>query len=352
MKLGRLVLILALVLSLAFYGCQGDEVKEEATPKNAQEETLKEEPKEEETQEEETTEATEVEIEDIHGKVMVPKNPEVVVALDNRTFQSLEEWGVKVAAVPKDVMPADSGYVKDESVVNIGNHREPNLELIAASDPDLVIVGQRFAKYYEDIKVLVPNAVVVDFTFDVSEKAEKPGENLVNGFIKSTRELGKIFGKEAEAEATVERFNKSIEDAKAQYNGEDTIMALVVSGGKIGFSAPRSGRVWGPMFEIFGWKPSLEVEDSSSDHKGDDISVEAIAQSNPKWLFVLDRDAAVSSSDSVPAKDVLEGSEALKNTTAIKEGNIVYAPDSTYTNESIQTYTEIFELISEALGAK
>ena len=42
-------------------------------------------------------------------------------------------------------MPADSAYKKDEKVQNIGNHREPNLEIIAAANPDLVIVGQRFA---------------------------------------------------------------------------------------------------------------------------------------------------------------------------------------------------------------
>ena len=48
------------------------------------------------------------------------------------------------------------------------------------------------------------------------------------------------------------------------------------------------------MYEIFGWAPALEVADSTSDHKGDEVSVEAIAQSNPDWLFVLDRDAAIS----------------------------------------------------------
>ena len=40
----------------------------------------------------------------------------------------------------------------DESVLDIGNHREPNLEIIAAVEPELVIVGQRFATFYEEIK--------------------------------------------------------------------------------------------------------------------------------------------------------------------------------------------------------
>ena len=104
------------------------------------------------------------------------------------------------------------------------------------------------------------------------------------------------------------------------------------------------------MYEIFGWVPALEVGGATSDHQGDDVSVEAIAQSNPDWIFVLDRDAAVSStSDAVPAQDVIDHSPALQNTTAVSQEQIVYAPNDTYTNESIQTYLELFKNIKNAL---
>lgn len=292
-----------------------------------------------------------VEITDVHGTVKVPVNPKNVVALDNRTFETLADWGIKLAAAPKAVMTADSPYVKDESVLDVGNHREPNLEIIAAADPELVIVGQRFATFYDDIKELVPNAAVIDLNFDVSENADSPGENLVDGLKNSTIALGKIFDKNYEAKELTDSFDKAIENAKSAYNGKDTVMSVVVSGGSIGFSAPYSGRVWGPMYEIFGWVPALEVDGSSSDHQGDDISVEAIAQSNPDWIFVLDRDAAVSSaSEAVPAQDVIDNSPALKNTKAVSRGKIVYAPKDTYTNESIQTYLELFEILASKLA--
>src|SRR5699024_6585758 len=122
----------------------------------------------------------------------------------------------------------------------------------------------------------------------------------------------------------------------------------VASGGDLGFSAPRYGRVWGPMYDIFDLKPALEVKDSSSDHKGDDVSVEAIADANPKYLLVLDRDAAVADTESEAAKDLIENSKALSTTDAVKNKNVVYAPNDTYTNESIQTYTEIFEKMAES----
>jgi len=292
-----------------------------------------------------------VEITDVHGTVTVPVNPKNVVALDNRTFETLADWGIKLAAVPKPIMPADLPYVSDESVLDVGSHGEPNLEIIATVNPELVIVGQRFAKYYEDIKKLVPNTAVINLDFDVSENAEKSGENLINGLKNSTIALGKIFDKNEEAQQLIAALDKAVEEARSTYNGTDTVMSVIVSGGNIGFSAPHSGRVWGPMYEIFGWIPALKVDGSTSDHQGDDVSVEAIAQSNPDWIFVLDRDAAISSTtDAVPAQDVIDNSPALKNTTAVSKGNIVYAPKDTYTNESIQTYIELFENLVNALS--
>jgi len=300
----------------------------------------------------ETTEAdaTTIEITDVHGVVEVPVNPEKVVALDNRTFQTLSDWGIKLAAAPKAVMPDTSPYKNDESIPDIGNHREPNLELIAAADPDLVIIGQRFASYYEEIKALVPNAAVIDLNFDVSENVDSPGDNLVNGLKNSTTVLGQIFDKNDEAKKMCDDFDAVIAEVKTAYNGTDTIMSVVVSGGEIGFSAPLSGRVWGPMYEIFGWVSSLEVEGATSDHQGDEISIEAIAQSNPDWIFVLDRDAGAGSADSKPAQDVIDNAPALQNVTAVTEGNIVYAPADTYTNESIQTYLVLFRDLADALS--
>lgn len=301
---------------------------------------------------EETENSTTIEIRDIHGTVTVPINPEVVVALDNRSYETLEDWGIALAAAPKGVMPDDLSYVADESVQDIGNHREPNLEVIAAVQPDLVIVGQRFAGYYEDIKAIVPEAAVIDINLDVSEEAEDPGENLINGFVNNTTILGQIFQKETEANELISEFQASIDGVKAAYNGEDVVMSVIVSGGNVGFSAPGYGRVWGPLYNIFGFVPALGVDGSTTDHQGDEISIEAIAQSNPDWLFVLDRDAGVSSSESQPAQDVIANSPALQNTTAVMEGNIVYAPNDTYTNESIQTFIELFNIIGEAFNSK
>lgn len=301
---------------------------------------------------EEATEGT-VTINDLHGSQEVPVNPERVASLDNRTFETLEAWGVELVAAPKAVMTSESAYVADENVVDIGNHREPNFELLVAADPEVVIIGQRFASFYEDIKELLPEAIILDFNFDVSETAEETGVSLVNGLTNSTLELGELFDKNDEAQALVDELNASIDQVKEAYNGEDTVMATVVSGGQIGYSAPSHGRVWGPLFEIFDWTPSLDVNASSSNHQGDDISLEAIAESNPDWLLVLDRDGATTSNEeSLPAQDVIENSATLQNATALTEGQVVYAPTDTYVNESIQTFIDLFKTLANAFSGQ
>ena len=113
-------------------------------------------------------------------------------------------------------------------------------------------------------------------------------------------------------------------------------MGVITSGGEIGYAAPKYGRVWGPIYEILNLEPALEVNNDSSDHKGDDISVEAIAESKPDYLMVLDRDAGVSSEENAkPAKEVIEESQALKDLDVIKNDKIYYAPNDTYTNLSL-----------------
>lgn len=349
----RILVVIGVVFSLVACKETGKvEQKAEVKTEDAEKKEDVKEEKTEESKEEKKDESKEkktVTVVDINGEVEAPFKPERVVALDNRTFETLSDWGIKLAAVPKDVMPSDSPYVKDDSIPNIGNHKEPNLEVIAAANPELIIVGQRFGKYTEELKKLCPEATVIDLNWNVSKNAENPGETLINGLKTSTVTLGKIFDKNEEAEKLIADFDKAIEDAKKGYKPEDKVMAVVVNAGNIGYSAPKNGRVWGPMFEVFGWTPALEIENSSSDHKGDDVSVEAIAESNPDWIFVLDRDAAVSKEGEFkPALEVLKGSEALKNVNAIKNDHIILAPADTYVNESIQTYIELFENMAES----
>ncbi|MGO1392554.1 siderophore ABC transporter substrate-binding protein [Agrococcus casei] len=294
----------------------------------------------------EAPQADTITVEDNSGQIEVPTDPTSVIALDNRSFETLDAWGIELSAAAVSLMPDTIGYTTDESLIDIGNHREPDLEQIVAVQPDLIISGQRFSQFNEQMAELAPDAVIVDLE-------PREGEPFADELKRQITVLGEIFDKQDEASAMVVDFDAAIDRAAAAYDSADTVMALNASGGELGYLAPGVGRTLGPVFDILALTPALEVADASDDHQGDDISVEAVADSNPDWILVMDRDAAVSADDPEysPAASVIEDSEALARVSAVEQGQIVYMPADTYTNEGLQTYTEFFNDFADALEA-
>ncbi|WKD57089.1 putative ABC transporter solute-binding protein YclQ precursor [Corynebacterium capitovis DSM 44611] len=287
-----------------------------------------------------------VTVEDNTGTKEVPSPPQRVVALDNRSFEILERWGITPVAAARQLVPVTiPGIGDNDDIVDIGTHSEPNLEAIVAADPDVVVSGQRFQRYDSDIAALVPDATVVDFE-------PRDGQDFASELVRQVEALGTIFDKEDEAKKLVDDFMAAQERAKAAYNSDQKVMAVNVSGGKIGYVAPHIGRVWGPIFDMLNLTPALQVEGATSDHQGDDISVEAIAAANPDWMLILDRDAGTKTDEGSPAAmTVINDSAPLQNVTAVQQKHLYVAPSDTYTNESIITYTEILNQLADAFEA-
>ena len=290
----------------------------------------------------EASQASSVSIEANDGTVDIKLPVTRAASLDNRTFEVLAQWNVPLVAAPKKLIPSTITAYNGDDIADVGMHRDPNLEALVAAEPDLIISGQRFSKFDAQIKELAPDVPLINLE-------PRDGKPFNEELIREVTELGEIFGKQDEAKKLVDDFNASIERAKKAYDGSSTVMAVDVSGGNIGYVAPGKGRTWGPVFDLLGLKPALEVEGSTDSHTGDDISVEAIAEANPAWIFVLDRDAAITKDGSnTPAETVINDNAALQNVAALQNKHLVYAPNDTYTNESIITYTEIFNSIADA----
>lgn len=335
MRVTKYLATVGALAALTLSGCSSNGAKSESNETPAQTSAATE------------TVAGPVTIEDNRGTVEIPADPQKIVITDNRLFEPAAKWGVKLAAVPVGLLPAGSAYRDEKDITDLGMHFEPNLEALVAADPDLVVNGQRFRKHYDEIKKLVPNAALVDI--DVRE--DKPFDEELRRQIELA---GKIFHKDDDAKAMIADFDAAIERVKKAYDGKATVMGVITSKGTLNYSAPGKGRSLGPLFDIFGFKPALNVE-GSSDHKGDDISVETMAQANPDIILVMDRDAALAArkgEDVKLAKAIIADSEALANVSAVKNDKIVYMPTNTYLDESILTYTKFFNDIADKLEQK
>ena len=318
---------LALAASLALAGCAAPA----ATPATAPDVS--------------TAATSTVTIEDNNGQHVLTVPPTRVVARDNASFTMLDEWDVELVAGARSLMRPDLSYKNNDAIADTGNHREPNLEVIVAAQPDLVIGGGRYASYMEKISQLIGDTPLLDLT-------PRDGQDFTAELKRKVTTLGTVFGKEAEAKEQVAAFDAAVARVKAAYDPADKVMAVITSGGNVNYAAPGSGRTLGPVFEMAGLTPALEIADASSDHQGDDISVEAIAAANPDWILVMDRDAATAATSGesyTPANELIANSAALRNVTAVQEDNLVYMPQYTYLDESLATYTEFLEDFADAL---
>ncbi|WP_182354492.1 siderophore ABC transporter substrate-binding protein [Flaviflexus huanghaiensis] len=281
--------------------------------------------------------------------VELPADPQSIIATDNRIFGTLADWGIELSAAPIDIMPvADeslSVYTESDELENLGNHREPNMEAFITVQPDLILNGQRFAQYEQDIRDLVGDAAFVSTDVDVENVP------IDDGLRELTSLLGDIFGRQADAEQLISDFDESIERAAESYDSDQTVVGLMTTGGSINYVAPSTGRTIGPVFDVLGLTPALDRA-GSSNHQGDDISVEAIADANPDWIVVLDRDAGAGTEGAASAKEIIAESEALAGVTAVKEGNIIYLDPNFYVAEDIQHYTGLFNQMADAFQAK
>lgn len=290
----------------------------------------------------ETAAATTVTVEDNHGAIEVPVAPERVVALDNTTFQTLSDWGVTLVAAPKplmyDLWPSLSG---GDEVLDVGLHREPDIEAVLSAEPDLIVGGYRFREIYAQLKDIQPATI---------ETSPRDGQDHMTELKRQTAILGQVFDKNDEATQLSADLDAAIADARAAYDPSQSVMGLITSGGKIAYAAPGEGRGVGTLFPTLGLTPALERSAEDASH-GDDISVEAIAAANPEWLFVLDRDAMFGEDGYVSAKDLIDNAEALKNVPAVQKDQVVYLDGSFYLDEGIQAYTKLYRSAAEAFAS-
>ncbi len=191
-----------------------------------------------------------VTVEDNNGPQTIAVPPTAVVATDNRTFQTLDDWGIELKAAARALMPDTISYADDESIVDLGTHSEPNLEPIVAVRPDLIVNGQRFAQFHDQFTQLVPEAVVLELD-------PREGEAFDAELKRQVTALGEIYGKQAEAKQLNDDFDAAIARVKAAYDPAQTVMAVNTSGGEIGYIAPGVGRTLGPVFELMEFTPAL-----------------------------------------------------------------------------------------------
>lgn len=257
--------------------------------------------------------AKEVTIPTARGEVTLQSSPKKIAVFDTGSLDTLQALGVKVDATPDAVKALSYLEPTFAQSQKVGTLFEPNLEALNALQPDLIIVGTRSAKKFDDVKALAP-------TIDLTDN----GDKLIESGLTRIDSFGKLFDKEADAAKLKGELETLFNQTKAAVKGKGNGLIVLVNGGKI--SAFGSGYRLSWIHNDLGM-PMADETIKSAGH-GQPISFEFIQKLNPDWLFVLDRIAAVGE-EGQSAKEVLDN-DLVRQTKAWKNGQVVYLSSASY----------------------
>ena len=256
-----------------------------------------------------------VKVQTAHGEAVVPQNPERVAVYDLGAVDTLSKLGVKIGA---SVDSQNLAYldVPLKDAVKAGTLFEPNYEALNAYNPQVIIIGSRMAKdkVSDELAKLAPTIDMTAQTDNMKESAKA----RIDAY-------GRIFGKQAEADALKAEIDKTFADAKAAAQGKGKGLVILVNAGKLSAFGPDS-RLGGWIHRDIG-VPAADEAIKEGSH-GQPVSFEYIKEKNPDWLFVLDRSAAIGE-EGQAAREVLNN-PLVAQSTAWKKGQVVYLPPETY----------------------
>ena len=256
-----------------------------------------------------------VKVQTARGEAVVPQNPERVAVYDLGAVDTLSKLGVKIgASVDSQNLAYLDAPLKD--AVKAGTLFEPNYEALNAYNPQLIVIGSRMAKdkVSDELAKLAPTIDMTAQTDNMKESAKA----RIDAY-------GRIFGKQAEADALKAEIDKTFADAKAAAQGKGKGLVILVNAGKLSAFGPDS-RLGGWIHRDIG-VPAADEAIKEGSH-GQPVSFEYIKEKNPDWLFVLDRSAAIGE-EGQAAREVLNN-PLVAQSTAWKKGQVVYLPPETY----------------------
>ena len=249
----------------------------------------------------------EVTVQHAQGETTVPVEPETVIAFDMSAVDTLTELGVEVDGLPKSHLPEFLSSYEGEEYVDAGTLFEPDYEAVNAAEPDLIIVGGRSAAAYPQLAEIAPT---IDLTADSGD--------WLGSLRESTTTLGQVFGRQAEAQAALAELDAAIAETREVTAEAGDGLVVLTNAGEVTAYGP--GSRFGMLHDVLGVEPAdPDIEVASH---GEAVSFEYVLETNPDWLFVVDRDAAVGSGSGA-AQQVLDNA-IIQQTSAWRDDQVVY----------------------------
>ncbi|OXL27036.1 siderophore ABC transporter substrate-binding protein [Psychrobacter sp. DAB_AL32B] len=251
-------------------------------------------------------------VDTVKGDVELAMNPSPLVVYDMTLMQDLAALDVAVDGMPSGLKLDNLHSKTQPEPKDVGTVFEPNLEALNAMQPQAILVGSRMAEKYNALSSIAPT---LDMSIDTA--------NIYASSKQRLHDLGALFGKSDQAAKLQGNIDGLIDETKTLTKEKGKGLVVMVNGNKLSTYGDKSR--YGFIHTVLDI-PMADDQISDARH-GQPISFEYIQKTNPDWLFVIDRSAAIGE-DGAGAKAVLDN-PLVAQTNAWSKDQVVYlSPDS------------------------
>ncbi|MGL4337578.1 MAG: ABC transporter substrate-binding protein [Turicibacter sp.] len=269
----------------------------------------------------------------LNQEVTVTKQIENVVSLYGSYAQVWELGGGTLVGVTDDALERDVLTSQDASIV--GSTKTPNIELILALNPDLVLLNPNISEQLEIAQVLKQSQIPTAF-FDVE---------VFEDYLSMLNIVTDITERKDLYEENGEAVHQKITDILANTGAKNDTKILLLRAFSSGVKARDINNMTGQMLQSFGTVNLTELYPSLLE----DLSTEIIIKEDPDYIFVT-----TMGNDTDKAISVLEESilthPAYQNLKAIKNNNVHILPKDLFHYKPNQRWDQAYEYLSDILN--
>lgn len=231
---------------------------------------------------------TKVVIDELGRSVVIPHNPQRVVALTSAVMQALYNIGIPPVGKVDEYRVTKEGM----ALPSVGKTSAINIEAVYALNPDLIIASSRF---HSSLKEALEQSGAAVYFFDPDRVGDIPVVDL-NVY------LGKLLDREDEGRKYVESIYSIARDLRTEIVEPLGIKSAVMIKDGDTITAAQSASSYGSMLKLLGLQ-NIVPDNLPGSGRGSFVkySIETILERHPDVIFIL-----ASSNDAASNRAMLE----------------------------------------------
>ena len=271
------------------------------------------------------------------NQLTVDKNPQRVIPMQ---ITLLDLW--YLAGGEAIARTSASSNIPESAIdlPEVGTTTTPNIELVLAAQPDLVILNATSDSHVEMAPILAENNIQYFYT----GTSLNPYESVMQTLYL----FAAITGNQTAYEQNALAIQKGVSEVISKTEGKESSSVLILFGSSKTIRCELENGLVGDMVKRLGGENIIDV-DVPGESKVD-FSLETIIEKNPDVILVSVMGDLETVQEKI-AQDI-ESNAAWGSLTAVKEGRVYYLPMDLYLYKPNARYPEAFQGLFDILYAE